>query len=344
MKSPFAAPFHAALLALAGVLTPALSVAADPWLVFEGGEGPGKGKHVVLISGDEEYRSEEGLPQLAQILSQRQGFKCTVLFAIDPETGAVDPNNGKNIPNTQALATADLLVILTRFRDLPDEQMKPIVDYIEAGKPVIGLRTATHAFNIPEGKTYSKYSWNHKGGDYEQGFGRQVLGETWINHHGGHKTQATRGRIAPGAAGHPILRGVEDGAIFGPTDVYGIRLPQPEGCVPLVLGEVVDGMKPEDPALKGEKNAPMMPVAWTKSYQGGRVFTTTMGSSNDLVNEALRRLIVNAALWAVGREDQITPTLDVGLVGDFQPSMYGFEKGDHWKKLGRKVGDFKKQP
>ena len=56
---------------------------ADPWVVYEGSDGPGKGKHVVLISGDEEYRSEEALPQLGKILAKHHGFKCTVLFAID---------------------------------------------------------------------------------------------------------------------------------------------------------------------------------------------------------------------------------------------------------------------
>ena len=64
---------------------PALA-AGDPWVVYDGGDGPGKGKHVVLVCGDEEYRSEEALPQLGKILATRHGFKCTVLFAIDPRT------------------------------------------------------------------------------------------------------------------------------------------------------------------------------------------------------------------------------------------------------------------
>lgn len=341
MKLPLAAFLPVTALSLAAGFSPGSAAAADPWLVFEGGDGPGKGKHIVLISGDEEYRSEEGLPQLGKILSRHHGFKCTVLFAIDPATGTIDPNNGHNIPGTSALATADLLIILTRFRDLPDEQMKPIVDYLESGKPVLGLRTATHAFNIGKDKTYARYSYNFGGKDYEQGFGRQVLGETWISHHGGHKSQATRGIFAPGAAESPLLRGIKDGEIFALTDVYGIRLPQPEGCVPLVLGQVVAGMKPTDPALEGEKNNPMMPVAWTKTYRGGRVFTTTMGASNDLANDGVRRLVINAAFWCVGLEDQITPTLDISLVGPYEPSMYGFLKGDYWKEKALKVEDLK---
>src|SRR5687768_6404556 len=94
--------------------------AADPWLVVEGGDGPGKGKHVVLVSGDEEYRSEEMLPQLAKVLAKHHGFKCTVLFAIDPTTGTIDPNRNDNIPGLEALKSADLMVLFTRFRKLPD--------------------------------------------------------------------------------------------------------------------------------------------------------------------------------------------------------------------------------
>src|SRR5881394_722561 len=127
--------------------TTAPAKAADPWVVYDGFDGPGKGKHIVLVSGDEEYRSEEALPQLAKILARHHGFKCTVLFAIDPADGTINPNKNNNIPGLEALQHADLMVIATRFRDLPDEQMKHIVEYIESGRPVIGMRTATHAFS-----------------------------------------------------------------------------------------------------------------------------------------------------------------------------------------------------
>src|SRR5437879_1537469 len=227
----------AAVLLLLG----ASAQAADPWLVLEGGGGPGKGKHIVLVSGDEEYRSEEALPQLGKILAKWHGFKCTVLFAIDPSDGTINPNVS-NIPGLEALDSADLMVIFTRFRDLPDEQMKHIVDYLEAGKPIVGIRTATHAFNIKPAKTYSKYSYNYGGKDYEQGFGRQILGETWISHHGKHGSQSTRGIIAKGQENHPILRGIKDGDIWGPTDVYGVRLPLPGDSQPLVLGQILTGM------------------------------------------------------------------------------------------------------
>ena len=312
--------------------------AADPWLVVEGGEGPGKGKQVVLVSGDEEYRSEEGLTQLAKILAEHHGFTCRVVYAIDPATGEISPNTTTNIPGLEALRTADLLVIATRFRNLPDEQMKEIDDYLKTGKPVIGMRTATHAFNLPKGGAYSHYSWNQADEKMPQGFGRQVLGETWINHHGHHGKESTRGLIAPDAKDHPILRGIKDGDIWGDTDVYGVRLPLPGDSKPLVLGQVLEGMTPDSPVVEGEdakKNEPMMPVAWTKSYSvaggpTGRVFTTTMGAATDLASEGVRRMLVNACYWAVGLEKQIASVSDVSIVGTFEPLPFGnnrYKKG-----------------
>lgn len=306
------------------VLAAGFAAAEDQWVVYDGFDGPGKGKHIVLVSGDEEYRSEEALPQLGKILAKHHGFKCTVLFAINPETGEIDPNNRHNIPGLEALKTADLMIIATRFRDLPDDQMKHIVDYVEAGKPVIGMRTATHAFNIKGGKTYSKYGNGYGGDDYRGGFGRQVLGEKWISHHGHHKKESTRGLIA--AKDHPIATGLKDGDIWGDTDVYGVRLPQPEGCKPIVMGQVLKGMNPDDEPVEGKKNDPMMPVAWTKSYQGGRIFNTTMGSSTDLKSAGLRRLLVNAAYWCTGLEAKISADSSVEIVGEYKPLPYSFNK------------------
>jgi type 1 glutamine amidotransferase len=320
----------AILAATIGV--PWLVHADDPWVVYQGSEGVGKGKHIVLVSGDEEYRSEEALPQLGSILAKHHGFKSTVLFAIDPKTGLINPNVNNNIPGLEALKTADLMVIFTRFRNLPDDQLKHIAEYVEAGKPIVGMRTATHAFNLSGSKTYAKYHWQAKG-DWDGGFGRYVLGETWISHHGAHGSQATRGIIAPDAKDHPILRGIKDGDVFGPTDVYGVRLPLPGDSKPIILGQVVDGMKFEDKPLTGKKNDPMMPVAWTKSYKSsggtGRVFSTTMGASQDLSFEGTRRLLVNACLWAIGLEDRIPEKSKVDLVGDYNPSAFRFVK--EWK-------------
>ena len=291
---------------------------SSEWVTFDG-----KGKHIVLLSGDEEYRSEEAMPQLARILSKHHGFKTTVLFAIDPATGAVNPDRIDNIPGLEALRTADLVIFFLRWRDLPDSQMKYIVDYVEAGKPIIGIRTATHAFALKSSKTYERWTWNSK--EWDGGFGRQVLGETWIAHHGKHKVQSTRARIVPGHAKHSILRGIRDGEIWTPTDVYTVKLPLPGDSSPLLLGEVLDGMQAADKAIAGAQNDPKLPVAWTRTYKGGRVFTTTMGSSQDLQNEGFRRLLVNASYWTLGLEKKIPAKSRVDIVGVYEPHAFGFK-------------------
>ncbi len=310
-----------ALLALA------LGRQDEAWVVYEGGEGPGKGKHVVFVTGDDEYRSEEGMPMLAKILARRHGFKCTVLFAIDKASGTIKPDAQDHIPGLEALAKADLMVLFTRFRKLPDEQMKHLLDYTDSGRPIVALRTATHPFNYPGNvqTAYRKYGWNSKEKDYEGGYGRQVLGETWVAHHGAHGKESTRGVIAEGAKDHPVVRGCQD--IWGPTDVYAAR--PPADCKTLVLGQVVAGMKPEDKPVEGPKNSPMMPVAWVRDYKSAsgkpaRVFVTTMGASQDLLSEGLRRLLVNACFWAAGLEDRIPEKADVGIVGTYEPTPFGF--------------------
>ncbi len=300
--------------------------AADQWVVYDGFDGPGKGKHVVLVSGDEEYRSEEAFPQLGKILAKRHGFKCTVLFAIDPETGVIDPDNTRNIPGLEALESADLRIIATRFRDLPDEQMQHVAKYLDAGKPVIGMRAAVVAFRL-KSKTYERFSCTSR--TWKGGFGQQILGQTWKSHHGRHGRQSTRGVLVPGAKDHPIVRGCDD--IWGTTDVYTVRNPLPGDSKVLFLGQVVEGMKPTDKPAEGSKNDPMMSMAWTKTYRGagdqtGRVFTTTMGAATDLESEGFRRLLVNAVYWCVGMEDKIPPKANVEVIGQFKPLPFGFGK------------------
>lgn len=307
---------------------PALAQPNEPvqWITIEGEEGPGKGKHIVFVSGDEEYRSEEALPMLAKLLAIRHGFRCTVLFAIDPETGTIDPNHNTNIPGLHLLGTADLMVLFTRFRELPDDQMKWIVDYTNSGKPIIGLRTATHAFLYERNRQspYAKYSNDSEAPGFEGGYGRQVLGERWVDHHGEHGTESTRGLVNGLLADHPILRGVSD--VWAPTDVYAVSDITGDEAV-LLFGQVLRGMEPTSPPNYDKS---IMPVAWIKTYTGetgqtSRVFTTTMGAAVDFQNEDLRRLIVNAAYWAVGLEDQIDPDSDVSYVGTYEPTWFGFD-------------------
>ena len=321
-------------LTLSAVLTFLLAFsqtyAAELWKIFPGEPNlPGSGKNVVLASGDEEYRSEEMLTQLGAILAKHHGFNCTVLYAIDPKTGEIDPCILDNIPGLGTLKKADAAVFFLRFRNLPDEQMKYIDDYLKSGKPVLGIRTSTHAFNIPADRKYSYYSFNSNAADWQQGFGRVVLGETWIDHHGNHGTQATQGVVATGQEKNKIVSGCDD--IFGPSDVYTVRLPLPEGCKPLVLGEVLEGMNSTDKPISGPKNDPKLPIAWTKPYKipggkEGKAFTSTMGCAKDFESEGFRRLMVNATYWLVGLESQIPEKSDVTIVGTYEPLPMGYAK------------------
>jgi hypothetical protein len=311
---------------LALLLVPiALSAAG---VTYTGRHGPGHGKYIVLVAGDDaEYHSEEALPQLAKILAFHHGFKCTVLFSINPADGTIDPGAKRNIPGLEALRKADLLILFMRWRDLPDDQMKFLVDYIESGKPILAIRTGTHPFEFKTSKTYEKWSWNSTVPGWEGGFGRRVLGETWVAHHGHHGKQSTRAVFASGAEGNPILRGIKSGEIWVPTDTYEVRLPMRPTCHPLLLGEVLSGLNPNDPPVEGKVNNPMMPVAWTTRYTGAagktaRVFTSTMGAADDLLNEGLRRLLVNATYWTVGLENEIPAETDASLVGEYHPHSF----------------------
>jgi glucose/arabinose dehydrogenase/azurin len=292
-------------------------------LVFDGCAGPGNGKHIVFLTGDEEYRSEEGLPMLAKILSQRHGFKCTVLFALDPD-GTINPDNQTSLPGAEALDSADAIVMLLRYRAWPDEQMKHFVDAYKRGVPIIALRTSTHAFMFKEGP-YLPYNT----------FGKRVLGEQWVNHWGKHKAEATRGVIEPAATNEPVLRGVSD--LFGTTDVYEAY--PPADAKILVRGQVLQGLSPDSaPADYTKKRAtdqkeqgindPMMPIAWTRVHQNeagkqNKILCTTMGAATDLQNESLRRLIVNGVYWGLGLE--VPAKADVQIVGEYKPTMYGFQ-------------------
>jgi hypothetical protein len=320
-----------AILALAFTTLIAPTYAKD-WVVYEGKQGPGLGKHIVFVTGDEEYRSEEGMPMMAKILALRHGFKCTVLFAIDPETGAINPEAQTNIPGMDHLGTADLVVLLIRFRELPDAEMKHFVDYFLSGKPIVALRTATHAFRYERNpkSPYAKYSFDNK--EWPGGFGQQVLGDTWISHHGRHKKEATRGLIEGANKDHPILHGVLD--VFGTSDVYGIKNLPADARI-LMHGMTLTGLEPDDPP-KLEKS--LMPIAWVRHYTNekgktNRIFTTTMGASVDLLSEDLRRLVVNAIYW--GLEFDVPEKANVEYAGPYKPIFYGFNE----YKIGVKPSD-----
>jgi len=313
------------------LITAATSSADDTILEIKGKDGPGKGKTIVLVSGDEEYRSEESMPMLAKILAEKHGFDCKVLFAWDGSGKYIDPNNQQGIKGWHHLETADLMIIGTRFRQPNAEDGKHVTDFLNAGKPVIGIRTATHAFT--GGGKFGGLSYGQ--------FGPKILGEGWVSHHGGHKREGARGVIVKENADHPILNSVSD--VFAPSDVYGIRALTDADTI-LLNGAVTETLDPESKIVEGKKNDPMQPAAWVHPYTSpsgkkGVSLCTTMGASVDLVNEDLRRLLVNGAYFLTGLD--VPEKADVAYVDPFYPSFYGFIRDKaHWPGLDMQPADF----
>jgi len=310
----------------------------SPWLTYPGGEGPGKGKHIVLIAAEQEYRSEQSMPMMAKILSQHHGFDCTVLFGVN-ERGEVDPTmpvypekekesefKEHHIPGLEKLESADLVIFLTRLLTLPASEQEQIVRYVDSGKPIIALRTANHGFRGP-----LPYKMNGK----QVRWGEDILGGTFLNHHGRWHADSTRGTIAKDQMQNVIVTGVTD--IWGDSDVYrtykeGTSLPA--DCTAIVWGQPLMGRKSTD--VPNEKLEPL-PVAWTKLWKTstgktGRIFHCTMGSGTDLKSAGLRRLIINAGYWGMGMESSITADRSVEIVGTYEP----LESGFNYEELGVK--------
>jgi len=310
--------------------------AAEPGLVIEGKEGIGKGQHIVFVTGEEYYRSEEGMSMFAKILSQHHGYKCTVLFAIDPVTGFINANKSNNIPGLEALKSADLMVVFARFRELPDADMKHIVDYVDAGKPVLGIRNATHAFRYSANSTSPYKSWDFQSKAWPGGFGQQILGDTWIAHYGKFQKEATLATVVSSQRNNPVLRGVAD-TIFCHTDVNSVERLTPKDLV-LMQGQVLSGLNPMDPPVTDKRKDVRMPFAWFKTYTApsgkeGRSFTTTAGASLDWQSEDLRRLMVNAIYSLTGHEKDIPEKSNVNFIGEYKPKPTGALSNEAWTAL-----------
>jgi hypothetical protein len=295
------------------------------WLTYTGAQGPGKGKHIVLIAADQEYRSEHAMPMLAKILAEHHGFDCTVLFSLN-KNNEVDPTQKirwedktvtHNIPGLEHLENCDLVILFSRLISLPPEQLEFFYRYLDSGKPIIGIRTANHGFIDFE------YKQNGKRID----FGEDVLGGSFRGHHGRWQQDSTRGIIVDQNKNHPVLTGVTD--VWGTSDVYrtyeeGGSLP--EGCTPLLDGQPLMGRRHDD-AVNAELVA--LPVAWVKTWTGNagpsaRVFHVTMGSAEDYQSADLRRLTVNAAYWCMKMENEISDQSCMDTVGQYNPPESGF--------------------
>lgn len=235
---------------------------------------------VVFVTGDHEYSSELTMPLLAAELEKNYGMRTKVLKSVP------DHNGEKDIPGLENLRDADLAVFFLRWRLLPQEQLNYIDEYLKSGKPVMGFRTTTHAFNYPNGDPRQR--WNAFG---EFAFGSPPgWGGAAKHTHYGHNS-TTDVMVVPAAAKLPILTGVAP-AFHVPSWLYRVRPDYPaKGYVPLLMGKSVN---PDKEAIDN-------PVAWTGQNQwGGRVFFTTLGHPEDFREEAFQRLVINAIHYELG--------------------------------------------
>ncbi len=275
---------------LVTLITAALALTAGAWAA----ERP----HVVFVVGDDEYRSEYSMPMIARILETQHGMR-TSLASSQPT-----PQTQKNLEGLEVLKTADLAVFYLRWRELPDHQLRHILDYLNSGRPIVGLRTTTHAFRYPKGSPHEHLN---------DGFGIDVVGQKWIRHHGHLST--TEVSTIPEQASHPILRGVER-AFHGRSWLYVVD-PLHGDCTPLLMGKAVN------PA--GGKDFGPHPVAWTKTYKGARVFFTTLGHPDEFKDLPMRRLLVNGIYWALGK-DVPSGGAKAEIVGTYDPPPSGVPK------------------
>ncbi|TVQ67191.1 MAG: hypothetical protein EA360_02735 [Balneolaceae bacterium] len=265
--------------------------------------------HIVFVTGDEEYRSEESMPMIASILSERYGFQTSVVYAITD--GFIDPNRQDNIPGLEILREADLMVLYLRFRNIPDEQLFYLMEYVESGRPVAGFRTSTHAFQYGDGhpNQHLDYDWP-----------QEVLGLPWISHHG--SRNSTRVTLSDESSGHPILRGIAP--FHARSWLYHATSLHPN-ATPLLTGLSVEGTEP-DGEIFGEPHT----VAWTHTYdagneEGNRVFFTTLGHPEDFFAEEMRRLAIQGFFWALNLEERIPAEgLNADFASEYDPNPAGF--------------------
>jgi len=224
--------------------------------------------HVVFMIGEREYETNVTLPEFAKKHLEPRGIRSTIIHA--------DQADNNRFAGLEALKTADLLFVSVRRRCLPKEQLDLVREFVAAGKPVIGIRTASHAFD-----TKGEHPDGH---DEWQEFDAQVLGGNYHGHHANGVTSILS--LAEGAEGHPILEGVSVDSFIGGGSLYQVS-PLAKTATPLIIGTIPDH--------------PGEPVAWTHQHGNSRVFYTSLGHISDFKNTAFNRLLENAVLWALDR-------------------------------------------
>ena len=232
-------------------------------------------KHVAFVVGEPEYCSHMSMPAVADELARSHGYKTTLCATSIVEDEPDFPVS--EFPGLECLADADLMVIFTRFRVLPDDQMRQFEAYLNSGRPVVGLRTSSHAFHFPAESKWN--SWN-------DGFGRDVFGTPWINHHG--HSSRTEVSVLEGAERHPILNNMER-RFRVRSWLYHVQ-PLSKPCDKLLWGI------PLEPECEPQAN----PVAWTTEHNGGKVFFTTLGHPDDFKVASFRTLLTNGIRWSLG--------------------------------------------
>jgi nicotinamidase-related amidase/type 1 glutamine amidotransferase len=221
---------------------------------------------VAMVIAEPEYKTARTLPEFA---AKELGKEFRVSLIFGSETDRSD------IPGFEAIDDADVLLVSVRRRPLKPEPMKVLRDWVSRGKPVVGIRTACHAFSLrdkaPKPPLETWETWDP-----------EVFGGHYVNHMG--KDVQTSIRLAPEAASHPILKGVEVSALAGNGSLYRVK-PLVKGAEPLLIGEIPD--------------KPAEPIAWTFTRaDGGKSFYTSLGHPDDFAEPAFRRLLVNAVRWA----------------------------------------------
>jgi hypothetical protein len=255
--------------------------------VSPGADTPARKPHVVFIVGTEHYSPQRSMPPLAKEV-ERLGLRTTVLL---PQGDPEENKNGIGLPGLEVLEQADAAVFFLRFLALPDDQFAHLERFLKSGKPLVGLRTSTHAFRYKEG--HPRFRWN-------EDFGRQVLGTSYLCH----MKEATECRRLSRSRCHQILTGVGNSPFVSPGQLYITDLAP--GCEPLLIGT---GSSPQDFLLRdrfrtrliGKTQSDIVAWTWQNTY-GARVFATTLGHPGDFAVPQIMRMVVNGIHWAAGVE------------------------------------------